>query len=440
MMENGSMSGINESTVMKKNVSAETAISVIQSGHRVIIHGSAATPLTLTKALGERARHLKKVEIVSLTTLGEMNLLSEDYPESFYINSLFVSANTRAAVNDDRGDYIPIFLSEINQLFSTPEFNVDVAMVHVSPPDQHGYCSLGVSVDIIKAAVNNANLVIAQVNPKMPRTHGDGFIHCDKIDYMVETDHELPQVNYSDHCNETDVTIAKNVASIIEDGSTLQLGIGSIPDAVLRELKNHKDLGIHTEMLSDGVIDLIESGVINNRFKKKHKQKLVTSFAIGSQRLYKYLDNNPNFAFLESEYVNNAYVIAKNPKVCAINSAIEIDLTGQVCADSIGTYQYSGVGGQMDFIRGAALSEGGKPIIAMNSTTSNGESKIVPFLKSGAGVVTTRAHVHYVITEYGLANLFGKNLKQRAYSLIEIAHPNHRESLEKECYTRFGPR
>ncbi len=421
-------------------LSAEEAISQITSGSRVVIHGSAATPLVLTKALGNRASELRKVEIVSLTTLGEMHLFSDIYPDSFYVNSLFVSANTRAAVNDERGDYIPIFISEISQLFSKEHMPVDFALVHVSPPDVHGYCSLGVSVDIIKSAVNSAKTVIAQVNPNMPRTHGDGFIHISHIDIMVEVDTELPEVRYAAGITEADIKIARHCASIIDDGATLQMGIGAIPDAVMNELHHHKDLGIHTEMFSDGVIDLIEQGVITNRYKKKHKQKVVSSFAIGTKRLYHYIDNNPMFAFLESEYVNNAYVIAKNPKVCAINSAIEIDLTGQVCADSIGIYQYSGVGGQMDFIRGAALSEKGKPIIALSSITTKGESKIVPYLKQGAGVVTTRAHVHYVITEYGIVNLFGKNLKQRAYALTDIAHPMHQEFLLRETYQRFGPR
>lgn len=421
-------------------VSAEEAVSHIQSGMRVVVQGSAATPLVLTRALGARAAQLKNVEIVSLTTLGDMELLDERYPDSFYINALFVSSNTREAVNDDRGDYIPVFLSEISSLFYKGLLPVDVVLIHVSPPDEHGYCSLGVSVDIIKSAINSSRIVIAQVNPAMPRTHGDGFIHIRQIDYLVEVNQVLPEVSYSSEMTPVDILIARNCASVIEDGSTLQMGIGCVPDAVLHELRNHRDLGIHTEMFSDGVIDLLESGVINNRFKKKHRQKVVSTFAIGSRRLYDYIDNNPMFAFLESDYVNDAYVISKNPKVCAINSAIEIDLTGQVCADSIGFVQYSGVGGQMDFIRGASLSEGGKPIIAMASTTHKGESKITPFLRNGAGVVTTRAHVHYVITEYGVTNLFGKNLLQRAYALIDIAHPDHREYLEKEAFRRFGPR
>ena len=313
-----------------------------------------------------------------------------------------------------------------------------MALIHVSPFDKHGFCSLGVSVDVAKAAVKNANYVIAQVNPQMPRTHGDGLMHISEINALVKVDEPLPEVNYKTKITEIEIAIGKNCASLIDDGSTMQLGIGAIPDAVLQQLYNHKDLGIHSEMFSDGVIDLLEKGVITNRFKKKHRRKVTASFAIGSKRLYDYVDDNPQFEFLEADYVNDAYVISKNPKVVAINSAIEIDITGQVCADSIGIYQYSGVGGQMDFMRGAALSEDGKAIIAMQSVTKTGESKIVPFLKEGAGVVTTRAHVHYVVTEYGISNLYGKNLKQRAYELLRIAHPNHKEWLENEIVKRFG--
>jgi acyl-CoA hydrolase len=353
---------------------------------------------------------------------------------------LFVSANTREAVNDDRGDYIPVFLSEIPRLFNQHILELDVALVHVSPPDKHGFCSLGVSVDITKSAVRNSKYVIAQVNPQMPRTLGDGVMHVSEFSAIVEVNDELPVVDYKSKITSADIEIGKHCSSIIEDGSTLQMGIGAIPDAVMEQLEGHKDLGVHTEMFSNGVIDLVKKGVITNRFKKKHRQKNVTTFAIGSKELYAFINDHPEFEFLESDYVNDAYIIAKNPKVVAINSAIEIDITGQVCADSIGTYQYSGVGGQMDFIRGANLSVGGKPIIALSSTTNKGESKIVPFLKPGAGVVTTRAHVHYVITEYGIAYLFGKNLKQRAYALIDIAHPSHREALEQEAFARFGKR
>lgn len=421
-------------------VSAAEAVSVIKSGQKIFVHGSAATPMVLLNALADRAADLKNVEIISVSSIGKMRLAEPQFTGVFYFNSLFVSANIREAVNGDQGDYIPIFLSEIANLFNKDILPLDVALIHVSPPDSHGFCSLGVSVDVARAAVKNAEYVIAQVNPQMPRTHGDGMMHVSEIHAMVAVNEALPEVNYKAGITDVEIAIAKHCASLIEDGSTLQMGIGSIPDAVLQQLYTHKDLGIHTEMFSDGVIDLLEKGVITNRYKKKHRRKVTASFAIGSKRLYEYVNDNPLFSFLEAEYVNNAYVIGKNPKVVAINSAIEIDLTGQVCADSIGTLQYSGVGGQMDFMRGAALSEGGKPIIAMSSTTKSGESKIVPFLKEGAGVVTTRAHVQYVVTEYGIRNLYGKNLKQRAYALIDIAHPDHRLALEQAAFQRFGPR
>ncbi len=419
-------------------VSAQKALDIIQSGQRVFIQGSAATPLYLLDELVKKAPVLKNVELISVSTLGELALADPAYQDSFYFNSLFVSANIRQAVNEQRGDYIPIFLSEIPKLFDKGILPLDVALVHVSPPDKHGFCSLGVSVDVARSAVKNSTYVIAQVNPQMPRTHGDGLIHVREINAIVETDQPLPEVNYKESITATEIEIGKHCASLVEDGSTLQLGIGAIPDAVLQQLYLHKDLGIHSEMFSDGVIDLLQKGVITNRYKQKHRQKVVAAFAIGSRMLYDFVDDNPQFSFLEADYVNDTSVIRKNPKVVAINSAIEIDITGQVCADSIGTQQFSGVGGQMDFIRGAALSQDGKAIIAMSSTTRQGHSKIVPWLKPGAGVVTTRANVHYVVTEYGIANLFGKNLRQRAHALLQIAHPNHQEWLEKEIYDRFG--
>jgi acyl-CoA hydrolase len=369
--------------------------------------------------------------------LGDIKISDPSFKDSFYFNSLFVSSNIRKAVNEDRGDYIPIFLSEIPRLFNQQHLKIDTALIHTSLPDKHGFCSLGVSVDVAKSALKNAKYVVAQVNPKMPRTHGDGLLHIGEINAMVEVNDPLPEVDYKSKITEVEIAIGKHCASLIDDGSTLQLGIGAIPDAVLRELTHCKDLGIHSEMFSDGVIDLLEKNVITNKFKKKHRRKVTSSFAIGSKRLYNYIDDNPQFAFLEADYVNDAYVISKNPKVVAINSAIEIDITGQVCADSIGTYQYSGVGGQMDFMRGASLSTDGKPRIAIQSTTKQGDSKIVPYLKKGAAVVTTRAHIHYVVTEYGIAYLYGKNLKQRANELLRIAHPKHQEWLEKEIHSRF---
>ncbi len=418
--------------------SADEAVRAITSNSRVFVHGSAATPTHLLAALFRRKAELANIELNSISTLGAGLFDEEGLDKGFFMNSLFVSENTRKMVNGDHGDYVPVFLSEINLLFEQEYLPLDVALIHVSPPDRHGFCSLGTSVDIARGAVKNAKHVIAQVNPQMPRTHGDGFIHIHEINAMVEIDEALPEVNYQSKVTEAVQTIGMYCAELIDDRSAIQIGIGAIPDAVLAALKNHKDLGIHTEMFSDGILPLVANGVITNKYKKKHPGKLVTGFAIGTRKLYDFVDDNPQVAFLTINYVNDTRVIRSNPKAVSVNSAIEIDLTGQVCADSIGTYQYSGVGGQMDFMRGAALSEGGKPIIALTSTTHKGESKIVPFLKSGAGVVTTRAHVHYVVTEFGVVNLFGKNLKQRAVALMNIAHPQHREWLEREIIQRFG--
>jgi acyl-CoA hydrolase len=418
-------------------ISAREAVKKIKSGDRVFLHGSAATPVHLIKALQERHTELRDVELVSITTLGDVDFNDPQYKTSFYFNSLFVSANTRSIVNSDHGDYVPVFLSQIPQLFKQNILPIDVALIQVSPPDQHGFCTLGTSVDIALSAVQNARYVIAQVNPKMPRTHGDGFIHVRKIDSLVYHNSELPEVNYSTNVNGSIEAIGKNVASLVEDGSTLQLGIGNIPDQVLKNLIHHKNLGIHTEMLSDGVIPLIEKGIINNSCKKLNIGRSVTGFMAGTRKLYDFVHDNPEIRVMDISYVNDTSIIRQNPKATAINSAIEIDLTGQVCADSIGTYQYSGIGGQMDFMRGASLSENGKPIIALPSVTSKGFSRIVPFLKEGAGVVTTRGHVHWVVTEYGVVNLFGKSLKQRAKALINIAHPDHREDLERAFHERF---
>jgi acyl-CoA hydrolase len=332
---------------------------------------------------------------------------------------------------------MPVFLSEVPQLFRSGVLPLDVALIHVSPPDRHGFCSLGVSVDVTRAAVQTARTVIAQVNPRMPRTHGDGVIHVDDIDYLVDVDepiHELPEHELT----EAERSIGRHCAELVEDGATLQLGIGAIPQATFAYLGDHQRLGIHTEMLSDGVVDLVEKGVITGEAKKVHPGKIVAGFALGTRKLYDFLHDNPLVAMLDIADVNETAVIRRNPKVTAINSAIEVDLTGQVCADSIGDRQYSGVGGQMDFIRGAALSEGGKPIIALPSCTSAGESRIVSMLKPGAGVVTTRAHIHFVVTEFGIADLFGKNLRQRAAALIAVAHPKHRDTLAAEARRRFG--
>lgn len=417
--------------------SAEEALSVIQSGHRVFVQGSAQTPLYLLRELAKQAPRLNEVELVFITVQGDITVDRPEYEGIFNINCMFVSESVRKAVNEGRADFIPVFLSDIPDLFKKGYLPIDVALVQVSPPDSHGYCSLGVSVDIARSAVNTARYIIAQVNPNVPRTHGDSLIHTERITHMVYADEQLPEVDYGSKVGEDELKIGKYIAEMIDDGSTLQMGIGTIPDAVLKSLYNHKNLGVHTEMCSDGIIDLFEKDVINNTKKKIHPYKAVTGFAVGTRKLYDYVHDNPAFVFLDIDYVNDPHVIRRNPKVIAINSAIEVDLTGQVCADSIGTIQYSGIGGQMDFMRGAALSEGGKPIIALTSRTAKGVNRITPFLKQGAGVVTTRGHVHYVVTEYGVAQLYGKNLRQRAKALINIAHPDDREMLERACFERF---
>jgi acyl-CoA hydrolase len=419
-----------------KYVSAEVALSVIQSNQRVFIHGSACTPLYMMRELAKQSNRLSNVELVFITVQGNIEVDKPAYRESFKINSLFVSESIRKAVNEGYADFVPVFLSDIPDLFGTvliPE----VAIIQVSPPDEHGYCSLGVSVDVARSAVNNAKHIIAQINPQMPRTHGDGAIHTSRFTHAVFHDEALPEVNYGAKTGPDELTIGKFVAEMIDDGSTLQMGIGTIPDAVFKSLLNHKHLGVHTEMCSDGIVELFEKDIIDNTKKKIHPYKAVTGFAVGTKRLYDYVNNNPAFAFLDIDYVNDPHVIRRNPKVIAINSAIEVDITGQVCADSIGTTQFSGIGGQMDFMRGAALSEGGKPIIALTSRTNKGLARIVPLLKPGAGVVTTRGHVHYIVTEYGVAYLYGKNLRQRAKALIEIAHPGDREWLTQQCFERF---
>ena len=418
-------------------VNAKDALSIIESNSRVFVHGSMCTPTHLLNELAHEKDRLKNVELVSITLKGDVEIAKPEYQDSFHINSLFVSSPIRDAVADGRADFVPVFLSDIPDLFKNDILPLDTAIVQVSPPDKQGYVSLGVSVDIARSAVDCAKKIIALVNPKMPRTHGDGMIHTDRFDKMVFHDADLPEESYSSRVGENELKIGKFIADMIDDGSTLQMGIGTIPDAVLSLLGNHKNLGVHTEMMSDGVISLIESDVINNRKKKIHPNKSVTSFALGTKKLYNYVDDNPSVVFLDIDYVNSPQVIQRNPKVVAINSAIEVDLTGQVCSDSIGTLQYSGIGGQMDFIRGAALSKGGKPIIALTSRTKHGMPRIVPYLKEGAGVVTTRGHVHYVVTEYGVAYLFGQNLRQRAKLLIDIAHPDDREALARYCFERF---
>lgn len=416
---------------MGKYVSAAEAVKVVKSGDRVYVQAAAATPSVLTKALAERASELRNVEICHLHTEGEAAYANPELAESFHVNSFFIGANVRHTLSAGNGSYTPVFLSELPHLFRKKVVKLDVVFIHVSPPDNHGYCSLGVSVEASIAAVENAKIVIAQVNPQMPRTFGDGILHESEIDYMVEVNqpifgHEVSPISPEEE------KIGSYVASLIEDRSTLQMGIGSIPNAVLAKLTNHKDLGLHTEMFSDGVIDLIESDVINCNYKGTLRGRALATFLIGSQRLYDFVNDNPFIEMKESSMVNDTARIRKNPKMIAINSAIEVDLTGQVCADSIGMKMYSGVGGQMDFIRGASLSDGGKAIIALPSMTKRGESRIVPFLKQGAGVVTTRSHVQYIITENGIADLYGKTLKQRVAEMVKIAHPTHQERIEQE--------
>ncbi len=417
--------------------SAEEALSAIRSGDRVFVHGSAMTPLFLLSELAKQAPRLQQVELTFISVFGDIVVDRPEYENNFHINCLFVSDSVRSNIREGRGDFIPVFLSDIPDLFKNGQLPLDVALIQVSPPDRHGYCTLGVSVDIARAAIKTARHIIAQVNPNVPRTHGDSMIHASQIHAFVLAEDPLPEVLYGDNIGAEEQRIGMHIAALIEDGSTLQMGIGTIPDAVLKSLHNHKNLGVHTEMCSDGIIDLFEKDIINNSQKVIHPYKTVTGFAVGSRKLYDYVDDNPAFAFLDIDFVNDPHIISKNPKVVAINSAIEVDITGQVCADSIGARLYSGIGGQMDFIRGAALSQGGKPIIALTSRTKKGEPRIVPFLKQVAVVVTTRGHVHYIVTEYGVAYLYGKNLRQRAKALIDIAHPDDREMLDKACHERF---
>lgn len=418
-------------------ISPAEAVQLVASGNRVFIHGSAATPLPLVHALFDRAGELTDIELVAISTFGDLDWNKPEILKTFYLNSLFVSANVRQWVNSGAGDYVPVFLSEIPHLFSSGVLPLDVAILQVSPPDRHGYCSLGTSIDAALSASRHAKRIIAQINPQMPRTHGDGQIHSSRFDAAIYEDMPLPEVNYGEKADETALKIGRFVAELIDDGATLQMGIGAIPDAVLQSLHNHKELGVHTEMFSDGLVPLIKKGIVTNQHKKVLPGKTVTSFTAGTRTVYDFVDDNPSVAFLDVSFVNDTAVIRKNPKVVAINSAIEIDITGQVCSDSIGMYQFSGIGGQMDFMRGSALSPGGKPIIALPSATGKGISRIVSQLKPGAGVVTTRGHMHYVVTEFGVVDLYGQNMEQRARLLINIAHPDHREELEKVFFERF---
>lgn len=417
----------------EKKVSAKEAVSHIKSGDRIYVPGNAATPFTLLKALAERD-DIENIKVYHVLLMGEDPF--KDKKGKIRHVSLFVGPGDREAVNKGESDAIPIHLHEIPKVIRNKIVDIDVTFLHTSPPDEHGFLSLGVEVVSTKAALESSKLVIAQVNPNMPRTLGDSFVHISKINYIVEVDDELPELPQGGF-TEVEEKIGRYIADLIEDGATLQLGIGGIPNAVLFYLKNKKDLGIHTEMVSDGVMELIKSGVITGAKKTIHKGKVVCTFILGTKKLYEFVNDNPVFEIHPVDYVNDPFVISQNENMVAVNSAIEVDLTGQVCSDSIGTYIYSGFGGQLDFIRGAGRAKNGKPIIALPSTAKNGEvSRIVPYLKKGAGVVTTRADVHYVVTEYGVAHLWGKPLKERAKALIEIAHPKFREELEKEAWER----
>ncbi len=418
-------------------VTAQEAVAFIKSGDKVFVHSAAAAPQVLVQALAERGNELRDVTIYQLHTEGKAPYAAPELEDSFHVKSLFTGANMRKAVQEGRADFVPIFLSDIPRLFRRGIVQLDVALLQVSPPDQHGYCTLGVSVDTSLAAAQTAKVLIAEINPRMPRTNGDGNIHISKFHKVVEVDYPLPQLIIPPP-DAVETRIGEYIAGLVEDGATLQMGIGAIPNAALAAMNHHKELGIHTEMFSDGILPLVEKGIITNQHKVRHRNYLVTGFLVGSQALFDFVDANPMVRVLDIQYVNDTAIIRQNPKATAINSAIEVDISGQVCADSIGTKIYSGVGGQMDFIRGSALSEGGKPIIALPSTTNKGVSRITSMLNPGAGVVTTRAHVHYIVTEYGVVNLFGLSIRERAKALINIAHPDHRERLAKEAYEMWN--
>lgn len=417
-----------------KLVTAEQAVLHVRSHQRVYLGGGAGVPQILERGLVARADELRGVEIVSVLTFAGGEYLAPEYRDSFRHRALFIGDNTRQAVHDGRADYAPVFLSEIPRLFREGILPLDIALIQVSPPDAHGFCSFGVEVGVTKPAAESARMVIAEVNAQMPRVFGDSFIHLDQIDTLVETNYPLP-VTQVGNPSEVSCRIGQYCAELIPDGATLQLGVGGIPDAVLDFLKDKRELGIHTELFSDGIIELVERGVITNSLKTLHRGKLVAGFLFGSPRLYNFVHDNAMIELHPTDYVNDPFIIAQNRNMVAINSAIEVDLTGQVCADSIGASPYSGIGGQVDFVRGASRSIGGKAIIALPSTAKGEtQSRIVPHLKPGAGVVTSRGDVQYIITEYGIASLRGKSLRERARELIGVAHPKFREDLE--CYAR----
>ena len=419
----------------KKSTTAEDAVGIISSGQRVFLTGNCSVPQKVLAALVARAPSLSNVEIAQVLTVGPADYVAAAMEGHLRVNTLFISDNVRKAVNEGRADFTPCFLSEVPGLFKNGHLPLDVALIHVSPPDEHGFCSLGIEIGVTKTAAQTAKKVIAEVNPNMPRTLGDAFIHVSKLDYIVPVDYKLPESPMGE-ASELARQIARHIAGLIPDGATLQMGIGGIPDAVLRELTNHKHLGVHSEMFSDGIIDLVERGVVDGERKTLHPGKIIAGFMLGTQRLYDFVNDNPIVEMHPTEYVNDPFIIAENEKMVAINAAIEVDLSGQVCADSIGPRLYSGVGGQVDFIYGASRSKGGVPIVAMPATANvKGEvlSKIVPTLRPGSGVVTTRSHVRFVVTEYGAADLYGKTIRQRARALIAVAAPQFREELERRA-------
>lgn len=421
---------MNWETIYRHKVTdADTALATIESGNRVYLAGGAGVPKELIQGLTRRADMLRDVELTHILTFAEAPYAQPDYQESFRVNALFIGENVREAVHAGRADFTPVFLSEIPGLFRSGLLPLDIVLISLSPPDEHGFCSFGVEVGTTKPAAESARVIIAEVNRQMPRTLGDCFIHVSRLHHIIEVDYPLPEAPQGGS-SERHLQVGQHIAEMIPDSATLQMGIGSIPDAVLKNLGNHKDLGVHTELFSDGVIDMVEAGVITCARKTFHPGKMISGFLFGSQRLYDFAHNNPIIELHPTDYVNDPFNIAQNDKMVAINSALQVDLTGQVCADSIGPRIFSGVGGQVDFIRGAARSKGGLPIIAFLSTAKNDSlSRIVPMLNTGAGVVTTRNDVHYVVTEYGVASLYGKTVRQRAQELINIAHPKFREEL-----------
>lgn len=417
----------------QKVVSAAEAVQAVKSGDRIFLTGNCSVPTEILSALVERAEELEDVEINQALTIGSADYVSPEMAGHLRVNTMFISHNTREAVQNGRADFTPVLLSEFPLLFRDNILPVNVAFVHLSPPDEHGFCSFGVEVGLSKSPAESAEIIIAEINEQMPRTLGDSFIHVSAIDYIVPVNYPLPELPMGGgKPSEKVEKIARYIAELIPDEATMQMGIGAIPDAVLNHLFDKKDLGIHTELFSDGVIDLVEAGVLTNNKKTLHPGKIIAGFILGTERLYKWVHNNPLIEFLRTEYVNDPFVVAQNRRMVAINSAIEVDLTGQICADSIGTKLYSGVGGQLDFIYGASRSEGGVPIIALPSTAKE-FSRIVPTLKQGAGVITTRNHVHYVVTEYGIADLYGKTVRERAQALINVAHPKFRDQLTLEA-------